>query len=90
MNNPRKELNDEVIRIREEASQLEVGSEEYLNAMKAANQVAEASAKMKMVDPNVLIPAAGSVGCVIAWYFLTETKIVDTRPVQFIRSLFKR
>lgn len=90
MINPRKEMEAEVLRIREEASTLDVGSEEFLNAMKASNQAAEAATKMKKVDANVLIPGASSVLMIIAWYFLTETKIVDTRPIQFIRGLFKR
>ena len=90
MINPRKEMEQEVLRIREEASGLDVGSEEFLNAMKASNQAAEAASKMKKVDANVLIPGASSVVMLIVWYFLTETRLVDTRPIQFIRGLFKR
>ena len=88
--NPRKILEQEAVRIREEAQELPVGSEDFLNAMKALNQCTEASTKMRKVDANVLIPAAGSLGVTVLWYILTETRIVDTRPIQFIRGLFKR
>ena len=90
MVNPRKEMEQEVLRIQGEASTLDVGSEEFLNAMKAANQAAEAATKMKKVDANVLIPAGSSVVMLIVYYLMTETRIMDTRPIQFVKSLFKR
>lgn len=90
MVNPRKEMEQEVLRIQGQASTLDVGSEEFLNAMKAANQAAEAATKMKKVDANAMIPACGSVVMLIVYYLMTETRIMDTRPIQFVKSLFKR
>ena len=44
MLNVKKQLETEIASCQEQMSQMEVGSEEYLNASKAANQLAEASA----------------------------------------------
>ena len=90
MINPRKEMEQEVLRIRENAEVYDVGSEEFLNAMKASNQAAEAATKMKKVDANVLIPGISSVAMLGVYVVLTETRILDTRPIQFVKSLFRR
>lgn len=90
MINPRKELEDEVIRVRADLAELDVGSEEYLNACKAENQLAEAAGKLKKVDLNTLIPSVASVGMFVIYMMFSETHITDTRGIQFIKGLFKR
>ena len=90
MINPRKELENEVIRVKEDLANLEVGSEEYLNACKAENQLAEAAGKLKKVDINQLIPGVASVGMFVIYMIFSDTHITDTRGIQFVRGLFKR
>lgn len=86
----RQKLETEVIRVQEQASTLDVGSEEYLNACKAQNQLSEAAGKLKKVDANQLISGGAGVAMFILYMIFSETHIVDTRPIQFCRSLFKR
>lgn len=90
MINPRKELENEVVRVRADLADLDVGSEEYLNACKAENQLAEAAGKLKKVDLNQLIPGVASVGMFVIYMIFSETHITDTRGIQFIKGLFKR
>ena len=90
MINPRKELENEVIRVKEDLANLEVGSEEYLNACKAENQLAEAAGKLKKVDINQLSPGVASVGMFVIYMIFSDTHITDTRGIQFVRGLFKR
>ena len=85
----RKELESEVIRVKEEASTLDVGSEEYLNACKAQNQLSEAAGKLKKVDINQLIAGGSGVAMFLLYMAFSDTHIVDTRPIQFCRSLFR-
>ena len=85
----RQKLETEVIRVQEEASNLDVGSEEYLNACKAQNQLSEAAGKLKKVDVNQLIAGGSGVAMFVLYMIFSETHIVDTRPIQFCRSLFK-
>ena len=90
MFNPRKELEHEVVSVMEKAEEYSVGSEEYLNAAKASNQLAEASMKMKKVDVNALIPGVASIGMFVIYMIFNEKNITDTRGIQFVKGLFKR
>jgi hypothetical protein len=90
MFNPKKSLEYEVIRTREEMEQYDVGSEEYLNACKATNQLAEAAQKCKRVDWNQMIPGVASIGMFVIYMIFNEKNITDTRGIQFIKGLFKR
>lgn len=90
MFNPRKSLEYEVIRVKEMAQDYDVGSDEYLNACKATNQLAEAAQKCKRVDLNVLIPGVSSVGMFVIYMIFSDTHITDTRGIQFIKGLFKK
>ena len=85
-----KELHEEVVRVKENLADLEIGSEEYLNACKAENQLCEAAGKLRKVDVNVLIQGGISVGMFILYMCFNETHITDTRPIQFAKSIFKR
>ncbi len=90
MFNPRKSLEYEVVRAKELARDYDVGSEEYLNACKATNQLAEAAQKCKKVDVNQLIPGVASIGMFVIYMIFNEKNITDTRGIQFIKGLFKR
>ena len=90
MFNPKKHLEYEIIRAEEKARDYPVGSEEYLNACKSANQLAEAAQKCKRVDINALIPGISSVGMFVIYMIFSDTHITDTRGIQFIKGLFKR
>lgn len=89
-NSPKKELEDEVIRIKGDLGNLEVGSEEYLNACKAENQLAEAAGKLRKVDLNTLITGGVSITMFVIYMMFSETHITDTRGFQFVKGLFKR
>lgn len=78
-------LNDNM----EELSELKVGSEEYLNATKASNQLAETQQKLKTVDWMGIANMVTSTILVVVTLAVSEHSIIDTRPVQFIRSVFR-
>lgn len=90
MNDARKKVLNEMSSNVEGMSQLELGSEEYLNAAKAANQQAEAAQKLKVVDPMQIASLVTSALCVVVTIAASENHILDTRPVTFVRGLFKR
>lgn len=90
MLNPRKDLEDRLVFTMEEVEKYPVGSEEYLNACKAGNQLAEASQKLKRIDINQLIPGIASVGMFVIYMIFNEKNITDTRGIQFVKGLFKR
>ena len=86
----RKKVLEELSSNVETMSQLPIGSEEYLNAAKASNQQAEAAQKLKAVDPMQIATLVSSVFCVILTVVASENHILDTRPVTFVRGLFRR
>ena len=90
MFNPKKNLEYDIVRVQEMARDYDVGSEEYLNACKATNQLAEAAQKCKRVDWNTLIPGISSVGMFVIYMIFSDTHITDTRGIQFVKGLFKR
>ena len=90
MNEARKKVLDELSQNVEGMQNLEVGSEEYLNATKAANQLAESQQKLKAVDWLQVANLGVSSLLVVVTIVASETHILDTRPVSFVRSLFKR
>lgn len=90
MANPRKELERHMVEVANAAENYEVGSEEYLNACKSANQLAEAAQKSKRVDINQLIPGIASIGMFVIYMIFNEKNITDTRGIQFVKGLFKR
>lgn len=87
---PKRELEKEVVRIKEDLGELKVGSEEYLNACKAENQLAEAAGKLRKVDLNTLITGGVSITMFVIYMCFSETHISDTRGIQFVKGLFKR
>ena len=68
----------------------EIGSEEYLNACRATNQLAEAAQKCKRVDVNQLIPGVASITMFVIYMIFNEKNITDTRGIQFVKGLFKK
>ena len=90
MFNPRKELETQLVTTMDEIDKYPVGSEEYLNACKATNQLAEASQKCRRLDINQLIPGVASVGMFVIYMIFNEKHITDTRGIQFVKGLFKR
>lgn len=90
MFNPRKELEKHVVEVAEAAESYEIGSEEYLNACKATNQLAEAAQKCKKVDVNQLIPGVASITMFVIYMIFNEKNITDTRGIQFVKGLFKK
>ena len=85
----RKELENEVLRVKKEASTLDVGSDEFLNACKAENQLSEAAGKLKSVDTTTLITGGTSIAMFMLYMAFSETHIMDLRPIQFCKSLFR-
>lgn len=90
MINPKKELDTQLIETMETINKYPVGSEEYLNACKATNQLAEASQKCRKIDINQLIPGVASIGMFVIYMIFNEKNITDTRGIQFVKGLFKR
>lgn len=91
LRNPRKEIENEMVSVIEKAGKYySVGTEEYLNSVKAANQLAEAAQKCKRVDINQLIPGIASVGMFVIYMVFNEEHITDTRGIQFVKGLFRK
>lgn len=90
MYNPKKELDIQMMTTMGKVNEYPVGSEEYLNACKATNQLAEASQKCRRLDINQLIPGVASVGMFVIYMIFNEKHITDTRGIQFVKGLFKR
>lgn len=90
MINPRKELENEIVALKEDMGKYPVGSEEYLNACKSTNQLAEASQKLKRVDVNQLITGGISIGMFILYMAFSENHITDTRAYQWAKGLFRK
>ena len=90
MFNPKKELEIQALVTAQKSSGMDVGSEEYLNACKAANQLTEAAQKCKRVDLNQMIPGVASIGMFVIYMIFNEKNITDTRGIQFVKGLFKR
>lgn len=86
----RKQLVDEIIRVKEEMSQYDVGSDEYLTATKAMNQLSETIGKLSPFDKTVLISSCGGCAMFVIYMIFSETHITDTRGIQFIKGLFRR
>lgn len=87
---PKKELEKEVMVLRSDMGDMTPGSEEYLNAAKAANQLAEASQKMKKIDVNQMITGGVSIIMFLLYMGFSETHITDTRAYNWAKGLFKR
>ena len=90
MVNTRKELEKEIVSLRGDMNDMEPGSEEYLNAAKAANQLAEASQKTKKFDVNQLITGGISIGMFLLYMAFSENHITDTRAYNWAKSLFRK
>ena len=86
----RKEIEDQIKVVRDASMGYPVGSEEFLNACKAENQLAEASGKLKIVNADTMITGGVSVGMFLLYMIFSDTHIVDTRPIQFAKSVFKK
>lgn len=87
---PRKELEKEVVRIKYDMLDYNVGSEEYLNACKSVKELSESIMKLRKVDVNTLIPGGASVVMFVIYMIFSDTHIMDTRAIQFCKSLFNK
>lgn len=90
MLNVKKQLEMEISSLQEKMGSMDPGSEEYLNASKAANQLAEASQKTKKVDVNQMITGGVSISMFILYMIFSENHITDTRAYQWAKGIFKR
>lgn len=88
--NARKELEREVVDLKYNMEGMAPGSEEYLNAAKASNQLAEASQKLKKIDINQLITGGVSIAMFIMYMAFSENHITDTRAIQWAKGIFRR
>lgn len=86
----RQEIEDQIKMVKDASKGYDVGSEEFLNACKAANQLSEADSKLKDVDANTMITGGVTIGMFILYMIFAETHITDTRGIQFVKSIFKR
>ena len=88
--NPKKELEEEIVVVRGNMENMDPGSEEYLNAAKAINQLAEASQKTKKIDVNQMITGGVSIVMFLLYMGFSENHITDTRAYNWAKGLFKR
>lgn len=88
--NTRAELEQEIINLRGDMDGMEPGTEEYLNAAKAANQLAEASQKTKKLDVNQLITGGISIVMFLLYMGFSENHITDTKAYTWAKGLFRR
>lgn len=88
--NPKKELEQEIMSCKNNMGKMDPGSEEYLNASKAINQLAEASQKTKKIDVNQMITGGVSIVMFLLYMGFSENHITDTRAYNWAKGLFKR
>lgn len=86
----RQEIEDRIKVVKDASTGYDVGSEEFLNACKAINQLSEADGKLKDVDANVMVTGAVTILMFGVYMIFADTHIVDTRGIQFVKSIFKR
>lgn len=86
----RQEIEDRIKMVKDASMGYDVGSEEFLNSCKAINQLSEADGKLKDIDANVLVTGGISILMFGVYMIFADTHIVDTRGIQFVKSLFKR
>ena len=91
----KKEVDKEIIRAKIDATDLKVGSEEYSNACKSINSLADASLKLsneKTSWAGILVPAGASFLGVIAMSIAERTMIVDNilKKVSNVKTLFRK
>lgn len=85
----RQEVQDEISQKLEEMKDMTPGSPEYLDATKSINQLAEASQKLK-VDLLPWVTLVANIGLSVVLIAAGQKEIIDTRPVTFVKGLFKR
>lgn len=90
MISPRKTIEKHMVEVVNAAEEYEIGSDEYLNACRATNQLAEAAQKCKRVDFNQFIPGVASIGMFVIYMIFNEKNITDTRGIQFVKGLFRK
>jgi len=86
----RKELEDQIKVISDASMGYDVGSEEFLNACKAENQLAEAAGKLKVVNADTMIGGGVSIAMFLLYMAFSDTHITDTRAISFCKSLFRK
>ena len=86
----RQKVLDELSMNVDNMQKLDIGSEEYLNAAKATNQQAEAAQKLKSVDVMQIANLAVSTFLVVVTIAASENHIMDSRPVTWVRGLFRK
>jgi len=86
----KKELEEQIKVVRDASMGYDVGSEEFLNACKAENQLAEAAQKTKVISADTVVAGAGTALMFLTYMIFSDTHIVDTRPIQFAKSVFKK
>ena len=85
----REELRNEMLRVDSEMKELEVGSEQHLNAAKAQVQLAQARRESKVVEWNNLIPAFSGVAMYVIMMAFQQEHILDTRLIQNMMNLWR-
>lgn len=86
----KRELHEQILSVRNASMGYDVGSEEFLNACKAENQLAEAAQKTEAVKLDTLVTGGISIGMFLLYMAFSETHITDTRAIQFAKGLFRR
>lgn len=89
-NEMKKSLMNDIDNLRKEEEFLEVGTEAYLNNVKAQNVKIEMVNKLDRIDPNQIIGAGITITCFTIYMVLQQTRIIDLRPIQNILNLFRR
>ena len=90
-NKVKKVMLNEMNRVNEEAKNIEVGSQEYLNAAKAQREYAEGIAKLKWdLDPNTILSVGTTLSMLYVTMIYSETRILDTRLANTIKTWFLR
>lgn len=82
----KKELKKEVIRCRNDIGELEVGSEEYLDACRAERELSSAIKDLSEID-KALIAGGGSIALFLLYMWFSENHITDTRWASLLGSL---
>lgn len=93
VNKVREAAEEHMLSLIEKMDEADPNSDGYLNMSKALNYQADTCQKMddrkaRTVDVNALLPTATMIGATILYGILSQTRILDLRPISSLKQLF--
>lgn len=92
-NKVRAAAEEHMLGLIEKMEEVDPGSDDYLNMSKSLNYQADTCQKVddrraKTVDINLLLPTITMIGATALYGILSQTRILDLRPISSLKQLF--